>query len=82
MLGFEAEMDPKIDAKRNKKSLKLEVEEKIAKMLQNECQMGSRKLPKLKKNQYEKRVKNMASLLGAQKGPLGLRSPKSVQNTP
>ena len=50
ILTFEAEMDSKIDAKRKKKSLKLEVQEKKAKMLQNGCQKGSWKLPKLKKN--------------------------------
>ena len=46
ILTFEAGMDPKIYAKRKNKSLKLEVQEKQAKMLRNGCQ----KLPKLKRN--------------------------------
>ena len=50
ILTFEAEMDPKIYAKRMRKAMKLEVQEKQAKMLKNGCQKVSWKLPKLKKD--------------------------------
>ena len=56
-LTFEAEMDPKIDAKSNKKSFTLEIERKEAKMLQNESPKGSKKLFKIKKR-YERGIKN------------------------
>ena len=56
ILTFEAEMDPKIDAKRKNKWLKLEVQEHGAKMLQNGCQKGSRKLPKFKKKSIRKQT--------------------------
>ena len=46
MLTFEAEMEPKIDAKTKKKLWKIEVAAKTAKILQNGWQKGSRKHPK------------------------------------
>ena len=80
MLTFGSEIDPKIDAKRKKKLLKLEVEEKKAKMLQNGCQKGSRKLPKLRKNRYEKRIKNGRQFFRPQRSPLAPPDPKTLQN--
>ena len=74
MLGFEAEMDLKIDAKRNKKSLNLEVAEKITKMRQNGCQMGSRKLPKLKKIDTKNKSETELAF-ETPKGPLGASKP-------
>ena len=53
ILTFDSEMDPKINAKRKDKSLKLEVEEKKAKMLQNGCQRDPEGYPNFKKNRYE-----------------------------
>ena len=49
ILTFDSEMDPKIDAKRKNKSLKLEVEEKKAKMLQNGCQRDPEGYPNSQK---------------------------------
>ena len=82
MLTFEAEMDPKIDATSNKKSFTLEGEEKKAKMLQNVFQKGSRKLTKLRKNRYEKRIKNGRRFFRPQRSPLAPPGPKTMQNAP
>ena len=58
MLTFEAEMEPKIDAKTKKRSWKIEVAAKTTKMLQNGWQKGSRKHPKSTKKRYKKRIEN------------------------
>ena len=62
ILTFDSEIDPKIDAKRKNKWLKLEVQEQKAKMFQNGCQKGPRKLSKFKKNRYENRSKKVSLL--------------------
>ena len=80
MLTFEAEMNPKIDAISNKKSFALEGEEKKAKLLQNVSQKGSRKLPKLRKNRYKKRIKNRDLFLRPHRSPLAPPDPKTLQN--
>ena len=51
-------MEPNIDAKTKKKSWKIEVAAKTAKMLQNGWQKGSRKHPKSSKKRYKKRIEN------------------------
>ena len=80
MLGFEAGCDPKIDAKMNTKSMSLEVEDKIEKMIQNVSQKGSWKLPKLRQNRYKKRIKNRDLFLRPHRSPLAPPDPKTLQN--
>ena len=76
MLTFEAEMEPKIDAKRNKKRMKFEVKEKKAEMLQIRCQKGSKKLPKIQKNRYQKHIKKGICFFNQKGRPLRFEAEK------
>ena len=71
-------MDPKIDAKRKNKSLKLEVEEKKAKMLQNGCQRDPEGYPNSKKNRYENIPKKVFFFFHKKRGRFRVRTQKVV----
>ena len=81
ILTFDSEMDPKIDAKRKNKSLKLEVEEKKAKMLQNGCQRDPEGYPNSKKIDTKTDLKRI-NFFSLKKRPIPCSNPKSCHFTP